>query len=90
VDTKHHLIVEHDVTNVGSDHGQLCRMAVSHLLMRACCTDLVSRHDWTVTLGFGCPTDIRCAAARVPISLGTTRQCRHTSGRMRDDVRWLS
>jgi hypothetical protein len=23
VDTKHHLIVEHDVTNVGSDRGQL-------------------------------------------------------------------
>ena len=74
VDTKHHLIVEHDVTNVGSDHGQLCRMAVSHLLMRAYCTDLVSRHDWTVTLDFGRPTDIRCAAARVPVSLGTTRQ----------------
>jgi transposase len=29
VDTKYHLIVEHDVTNVRSDHGQLCRMAVS-------------------------------------------------------------
>src|ERR1700744_1832869 len=74
VDTKHHLIVEHDVTNVGTHHGHLCRMAVSHLLMRAYCTDLVSRHDWTVTLDFGRPTDIRCAAARVPISLGATRQ----------------
>jgi hypothetical protein len=29
VDTKHHLIVEHEVTNVGNDHGQLCKMAVS-------------------------------------------------------------
>jgi Transposase DDE domain len=29
VDTKHHLIVEHDVTNVGSDQGQLSRMAVA-------------------------------------------------------------
>jgi Transposase DDE domain len=29
VDTKHHLIVEHEVTNVGNDHGQLGRMAVS-------------------------------------------------------------
>jgi hypothetical protein len=29
VDTKHHLIVEHDVTNVGNDHGQLSRMALS-------------------------------------------------------------
>jgi hypothetical protein len=29
VDTKHHLIVEHDVTNVGSDQGQLSRMALS-------------------------------------------------------------
>src|SRR6202012_2276907 len=29
VDTKHHLIVEHEVTNVGNDHGQLSRMAVS-------------------------------------------------------------
>jgi transposase len=28
VDAKHHLIVEHEVTNVGSDHGQLSRMAV--------------------------------------------------------------
>jgi hypothetical protein len=29
VDTKHHLIVEHDVTNVGRDQGQLSRMAVA-------------------------------------------------------------
>jgi hypothetical protein len=29
VDTKHHLIVEHEVTNIGSDHGQLSRMASS-------------------------------------------------------------
>jgi hypothetical protein len=29
VDTKHHLIVEHDATNVGSDQGQLSRMALS-------------------------------------------------------------
>jgi hypothetical protein len=29
VDTKHHLIVEHEVTTVGNDHGQLGRMAVS-------------------------------------------------------------
>ena len=29
VDTKHHLIVEHEVTNVGNDHGQLSRMATS-------------------------------------------------------------
>lgn len=27
-DTKHHLIVEHEVTNVGNDHGQLSRMAL--------------------------------------------------------------
>jgi transposase len=29
VDTKHHLIVEHEVTNVGNDHGQLSRMALA-------------------------------------------------------------
>lgn len=29
VDTKHHLIVEHEVTNFGSDHGQLSWMALS-------------------------------------------------------------
>ncbi|CAB3745561.1 IS1182 family transposase ISBusp4 [Paraburkholderia sediminicola] len=29
VDTKHHLIVEHEVTNVGGDHGQLSKMAVA-------------------------------------------------------------
>ncbi|MFL9988591.1 IS1182 family transposase [Paraburkholderia sediminicola] len=29
VDTKYHLIVEREVTNVGNDHGQLSRMAVS-------------------------------------------------------------
>ena len=29
VDTKHHLIVEHEVTNVGNDHGQLSRMAIA-------------------------------------------------------------
>lgn len=29
VDAKHHLIVEHDVTNIGNDHGQLSRMAMS-------------------------------------------------------------
>ncbi|CAB3810568.1 IS1182 family transposase ISBusp4 [Paraburkholderia ultramafica] len=29
VDTKHHLIVEHEVTNVGGDHGQLSRIARS-------------------------------------------------------------
>jgi transposase len=29
VDTKHHLIVEHEVTNIGSDRGQLSRMALS-------------------------------------------------------------
>ena len=29
VDTKHHLIVEHEVTNVGNDHGQLSKMAIS-------------------------------------------------------------
>lgn len=29
VDTKHHLIVEHEITNVGNDHGQLSKMAVS-------------------------------------------------------------
>ncbi|SIT50751.1 hypothetical protein BN2476_930049 [Paraburkholderia piptadeniae] len=29
VDTKHHLIVEHEVTNIGNDHGQLGRMAAS-------------------------------------------------------------
>ena len=28
VDAKHHLIVEHEVTNVGNDHGQLSRMAL--------------------------------------------------------------
>jgi transposase len=28
VDTKHHLIVEHEVTNVGNDHGQLSKMAI--------------------------------------------------------------
>ena len=27
VDTKHHLIVTHEVTNVGSDRSQLCRMS---------------------------------------------------------------
>ena len=27
VDTEHHLIVTHDVTNVGNDHGQLARMS---------------------------------------------------------------
>ncbi|TCG04935.1 IS1182 family transposase [Paraburkholderia steynii] len=29
VDTKHHLIVEREVTNVGNDHGQLSRMAIA-------------------------------------------------------------
>ncbi len=29
VDAKHHLIVEHEVTNVGNDHGQLSRMALA-------------------------------------------------------------
>lgn len=29
VDTKHHLIVEHEVTNIGGDHGQLSRIASS-------------------------------------------------------------
>ncbi|CAD6563437.1 IS1182 family transposase [Paraburkholderia sabiae] len=29
VDTKHHLIVEHEVENIGGDHGQLSRMALS-------------------------------------------------------------
>jgi transposase len=29
VDAKHHLIVDHEVTNVGNDHGQLSRMALS-------------------------------------------------------------
>jgi transposase len=29
VDTKHHLIVEHEVTNIGSDRGQLSGMALS-------------------------------------------------------------
>ncbi|MDH6148663.1 hypothetical protein OKW46_002588 [Paraburkholderia sp. WSM4179] len=29
VDTKHHLIVGHEVTNVGNDHGQLSRIALS-------------------------------------------------------------
>jgi transposase len=29
VDTKHHLIVEHEVTNIGGDHGQLSKMALS-------------------------------------------------------------
>jgi hypothetical protein len=29
VDAKHHLIVEHEVTNVGNDHGQLSKMALS-------------------------------------------------------------
>ena len=29
VDTKHHLIVEHEVTNIGGDHSQLSRMALS-------------------------------------------------------------
>ena len=29
VDAKHHLIVEHEVTNVGNDHGQLSKMAAS-------------------------------------------------------------
>jgi transposase len=29
VDAKHHLIVAHQVTNVGNDHGQLSRMATS-------------------------------------------------------------
>jgi len=29
VDTKHHLIVEYEVTNVGNDHGQLSRMAIA-------------------------------------------------------------
>ena len=29
VDTKHHLIVEHEVTNIGGNHGQLSKMALS-------------------------------------------------------------
>ena len=29
VDTKHHLIVAHEVTNVGTDHGQLSKMATA-------------------------------------------------------------
>jgi transposase len=29
VDTKNHLIVEHEVTNVGNDHGQLSRIALA-------------------------------------------------------------
>jgi hypothetical protein len=29
VDTKHHLIIEHEVSYVGSDQGQLSRMAVA-------------------------------------------------------------
>jgi transposase len=29
VDTKHHLIVAHEVTNVGHDHGQLSKMALA-------------------------------------------------------------
>lgn len=29
VDAKHHLIVEHEVTNVGNDHGQLSRMSLA-------------------------------------------------------------
>jgi hypothetical protein len=29
VDAKHHLIVEHEVTNIGNDHGQLSRMAMA-------------------------------------------------------------
>ncbi|KND56420.1 ISPsy6, transposase [Candidatus Paraburkholderia schumanniana] len=29
VDTKHHLVVEHEVTNIGGDHGQLSKMALS-------------------------------------------------------------
>lgn len=29
VDTKHHLVVEHEVTNIGNDHGQLSRMALA-------------------------------------------------------------
>jgi hypothetical protein len=29
VDTKHHLIVEHEVTNIGNDHGQLSKIALS-------------------------------------------------------------
>src|SRR4051794_27450885 len=29
VDAKHHLIVAHEVTNIGSDRGQLSRMAVA-------------------------------------------------------------
>nr|WKF60884.1 hypothetical protein HUO10_005406 [Paraburkholderia busanensis] len=28
VDTKHHLIVEHEVTNIGGEHGQLSKMAL--------------------------------------------------------------
>jgi transposase len=29
VDTKHHLIVAHEVTNIGTDHGQLSKMALA-------------------------------------------------------------
>ena len=29
VDTKHHLVVEHEVTNIGNHHGQLSRMALA-------------------------------------------------------------
>ncbi|SAK97254.1 transposase IS4 family protein [Caballeronia hypogeia] len=29
MDTKHHLIVEHEVTNVGNDHGRLSKEALS-------------------------------------------------------------
>lgn len=29
MDTKHHLIVEYEVTNIGSDHGQLSGIASS-------------------------------------------------------------
>lgn len=29
MDTKHHLLVEHELTNVGNDHGQLGRTALS-------------------------------------------------------------
>lgn len=53
VDVKHHLIVAHEVTNVGNDHGQLGRMVTS-------AKNAMGKPKLKVVADGGAPVTTRC------------------------------
>jgi hypothetical protein len=64
VETEHHLIVAHEVTNVGSDRSQLATMAKAKAVLRAERLDAVADRGY-----FNSEEILACAQAGITVTL---------------------